>query len=284
MINYLDADASSAPSTAPAQSSGSLAVVVTSCDKYSDLWQPLFKAFFAHWPDCPYPIYLIANFKQFPDHRVCTLLVGEDEDWSTTVEKAVQQLKHTHILFWMDDAFLSRRVNNDKVEQLFSHLRRVDGNYLRLRPEPRPDLYINDAIGIIPPGAFYRVSLPASIWKLSALHQVIQRGETAWEFEIKGSVRSGSLSGFYAARTASFGYIHGVERGTWIRSAALALERKGYTLDYSARRRMTFVEDLGARYRLSKTLILHIIPERWRGFIMALARSVRSLVHSKHAG
>ncbi len=39
-----------------------LAILVCSCDKYADVWEPFFKLFFKFWPDCPYPIYLLSNY------------------------------------------------------------------------------------------------------------------------------------------------------------------------------------------------------------------------------
>ena len=36
------------------------AILIVSCDKYSDLWDPFFKLFFKFWPDCPFNIYLLS--------------------------------------------------------------------------------------------------------------------------------------------------------------------------------------------------------------------------------
>ena len=40
------------------------AVVVSSCDAYSDAWKPFFKLFFKYWSDCPFPIYLVTNTRE----------------------------------------------------------------------------------------------------------------------------------------------------------------------------------------------------------------------------
>ena len=34
------------------------AILILSCDKFSDLWKPFFDLFWKYWPDCPYNVYL----------------------------------------------------------------------------------------------------------------------------------------------------------------------------------------------------------------------------------
>src|SRR5690349_2185528 len=97
----------------------SLGIVVTSCDKYSDLWEPFFGQFFKHWPDCPYQVYLVANHKRFEHPKVTTLLAGDDLDWSSTISTAISQLNYSHLMFWIDDAFLVGDVSNQEIDRLF---------------------------------------------------------------------------------------------------------------------------------------------------------------------
>ena len=40
-----------------------LAILVLSCDGYTDLWRPFFENFKKKWGDCPYDIYLLTNKK-----------------------------------------------------------------------------------------------------------------------------------------------------------------------------------------------------------------------------
>ena len=46
------------------EKSVSCAVVVCSCDKYSDLWDPYFELFKKFWADCPYPVFLNTETKR----------------------------------------------------------------------------------------------------------------------------------------------------------------------------------------------------------------------------
>lgn len=42
----------------------SCAVLVNSCDKYSETWIPFFTLLKKYWPDCEYPIYLNTENKK----------------------------------------------------------------------------------------------------------------------------------------------------------------------------------------------------------------------------
>ena len=262
--------------TAPA----SLAIVIASCDKYSDLWDPLFGEFFTNWADCPFPIYLVANHKQYNDPRVITLLAGDDLDWSTTISRALKDLDHSHILFWIDDAFLVAQPSTQRISRLLVWMMEAKANFLRLRPTPLPEKWLNQEIGVLKPGAAYRVSLFATIWRKEVLDSILKPGESAWQFEIEGTKRSNTIGGFFSVRAEVFQYLHGVERGTWIRSAAMALQRKGYVLA-EGRPIMGKMAALHQRYRILKTQILHLFPERHRQGVLTVANTFYRLIGAR---
>lgn len=250
----------------------SLAIVVASCDKYSDLWGPLFAQFFKCWPDCPYPIYLVANNLVFPDSRVTTLTAGDDVDWSTTIFSAISKLEHTHLLFWIDDAFLDKPVPSERVATLFADFQAREASFLRLRPNPRPSQWATPDIGILSSNAEYRVSLFASIWDMDILKLILRPGESAWQFELAGTERSRELPGFYCTSKEIFSYLHGVERGIWIRSTAFRLQSLGHSIDFNRRSVMSRQAHAGLVIRRFKSWVFHVIPERYRP---AALRNVR---------
>lgn len=261
----------------------SLGIVVASCDKYSDLWEPLFGEFFNYWPDCPYPIYLVANHKKFSDPRVTTLLAGDDIDWSSTITAALDQIRHSHVLFWIDDAFLAEQVHTARIENIFERMKELDGAFWRLRPNPMPKAKLDETTGVLAPEAAYRATLFPTIWKMSTLQQILRAGESAWSFELQGTERSRKLDGFYTVLDPVFAYWHGVERGVWIRPAARGLERRGYKLDFQYRRCMTRIENLALTYRLFKSWVLHQIPEQYRASALRIVQKCYKFLGLRHA-
>ncbi|MCC2624734.1 MAG: hypothetical protein K0R14_607 [Burkholderiales bacterium] len=255
-----------------------LAIVVASCDKYSDLWETLFSLLFKYWPDCPYPVYLIANKKKFEHERVTTLLAGEDLSWSTTIIKALQDFPHSHLLFLLDDVFPIAKIETAEVERIYKWV--IDHNtcFIRLRPKPKPKIWLSEGIGVLDKSAAYRVSLFATLWSTKTLNMILKDGESAWEFELLGTERSRQLDKFYCTKRSFIKYLHGVERGIWIRSTARKLENMGYKLDYSKRRLMSRVDSIWYTYRLFKSWVFSIIPENKRITILKYIQKFYKLV------
>lgn len=255
-----------------------VAFVVASCDKYSDLWPALFGQIFENWPDIPFKIYLIANYKRYDDQRVTTLLAGDDHDWSSTIIKSINQIQCEYVLFWVDDAFLKFKVDTGNVINIVDWFIESRSEFLRMRPNPKPKKWFENGIGRLVPGQAYRVSLFATLWNINTLKEILIPGETAWEFELNGSERSQKFHQFYCTKKEVFEYWHGVERGVWIRPTAKALEKCGYSLDFERRNCMSRCAHFGLIYRLLKSKVLHVIPERRREDALRFVRSCYCLI------
>jgi hypothetical protein len=215
--------------------SSTVGLIVLSCDRYSDLWNPFFKLFFSNWPDCPYRIYLAANQLKYDHPKVITLLSGPDRDWSSSIRKCVEQICHDYLFFFIDDAFLISKVDSKSVEGVISDAISQDINYLRLRPSPPPDAPYNSHYGVISRDAEYRASLFASVWKRDVFLHVLNDGETAWAFEVVGTERSRSLDGFFSTWREHFTYLHIIENGLYISKSVKALRKTHIDLDLSKR-------------------------------------------------
>jgi len=258
-----------------------LAVVVLSCDNYSDLWRPYFDLFFRAWPDCPFKIHLAANRRVFDHPKVATLRSGEDTDWSSSIRRAVAQVDCEYVLFLYDDAFLTRRVSTSSVQGHFDWVRTHEANYLRMRPLPRPDLRISENVGLIRPGSPYRTSLFGSIWRKQVILELLEDGESAWAFELRGVTRADSYDGFYATYRHVFSYIHGVEKGRWFPWSVRLLRQRGVLKGTGSRPVMPFAE--AARYvaRLPRGYVLRLLPTSMWPTIFRMKRSLHAVLRGR---
>ncbi|MEI7934483.1 MAG: hypothetical protein WCH30_05445 [Chlorobiaceae bacterium] len=211
----------------------SVAVLVNSCDKYSDIWPVFFQLFFKYWPDCPYPVFLGSNEKTYNDPRVTTLCVGPDKSWADSTQAMVALLPATNILWFLDDYLLWETVSTSKVTDLYERFLKLEANYLRMSPDGGSDQLkriIDDTLLELLPGVEYRSSLDNAFWNREMFLNLLKTGESPWDMESAGSRRSDQFNGFYATRSNIFQRTNGLERGKWLRYNLPLLAHEGIAI------------------------------------------------------
>jgi hypothetical protein len=229
---------------ARAVSPGDVAVLVSSSDAYTDVWQPFFELFFRYWPDCPYPVYLGSNERELDDPRVHSLTTGPDEDWSTAFTRMLDALPQRFVIVLLEDYLLDRPIDSARIERLVRYTEARDAACLRLLPVPGADVPSVDEpeVGELPVGAPYRLSLQAAIWDRASLRALVRPGESPWELEMHGSERTGEierpfLSVVWTDDPPLPYFCTGVVRGIWLRDAVALCRRRGVHVDLTARPR-----------------------------------------------
>jgi hypothetical protein len=216
------------------------AVIVVSCDKYRDLWNPCFSFLFRYWPDCPFPIYLVSNFEKYDSPRVKTVLVGKDRNWSSNLARALSEIDCEFVLVLMEDYFLDHQVNTARILSLAQYMRLRRAACLRLLPSPGPDFPSEDnpEVGEIRKGAPYRLSLQAAIWDRSILLRLLRWGENAWELEVLGSRRTDKIETPFLSVQKSepaMTYENAVVKGRWDPEAIEFCKRENMALELGGR-------------------------------------------------
>ncbi len=251
----------------------SVAVVVASRDASMDLWEPLWTMFQQHWPDCPYPLYLVCNSSEYCRSGVSTIAVGPDRSWSDTLLTALRRVPEEYVLLWIDDHFVSEPVKSKEIVAAVEAFKSVGGNYLRLQSLPKPDARFNGHFGIVRNGSIYRTATIASVWKKSVLADLLQPGESAWDFETDGSVRSDRYDGFFSTWHDCFRIENLLIKGKICRWSQRRIERNiGRPLGLS-RPVMTRAEETSLALRIFGNRMLVRLPRRF-------ARILRNAGHS----
>lgn len=227
-----------------------LAILVLSCDKFSDAWQPFFNMFFRYWQDCPYTIYLFSETKNFNHPRVKTITSGKVMSWSSCLKWALENIKEKYVLFLLEDYIFLKPVDTNRIEKCFSILKETDSNYLRLFPCPGPDVPLEGyaGIGVIKPESPYRTCTQAAIWKKDAMLAIIDPEESGWDYELNSVERAKKLEGnFLCVEVDEKGdpleegdypityYCTAINRGKWRREAVKIIRKHGFKVDLKAR-------------------------------------------------
>jgi len=227
----------------------SIAFVLVSCDRYSDLWQGFFKSLFTYWPDCPFELFLIANQITYPDKRVKTICIGEDKDYASNLRLALTQVNHPWIFLWLEDCMFSSKINSQTTNQLFEQAIATENlGYLKLSNDyPLAYRCQPGAIfGAIPKAVKYRSAIGMSLYRKDVLVRLLEPGKNAWEVD-KSDLSDSFAEDFYAldakyATKPVFPYVNTVIKGKWYLPAVVYLKREGLAQMLPAREKQSVKE------------------------------------------
>lgn len=212
-----------------------VAILVASCDAFSDLWHTFFACFFKYWPDCPYPVYLGSNRVEYADQRVRSILIGEDIDYSSNLMKMINQIPQGWIILWVDDRVLSSTVDTRRMKEFVSFSHRKNAGYTKLISTHPFSLLTEEGPGIgeIPKGKRYRFGITVGLWRKRLLMELLSTGESAWQLERFGCRRADAMEDTFYALHYKKRFMpplqdkHLVMKGKVIRDALQFLKKEG---------------------------------------------------------
>jgi len=88
-------------------------------------------------------------------------------------------------------------------------------SYLSFIPHIKIPNKVSDDLSILEKNRQYRNSSPWSIYKKDVLFKILVPGESAWEFEKIGSVRSNRYEDFYSINYDFFHWHNAIVKGKW---------------------------------------------------------------------
>ncbi len=185
------------------------AILVNSCDRYEEAWNPFFTLFKKYWPECPFPLYLNTETAVCKIDGVTTLVQKDDRNiaWSDRLRNAVERIESEFVLLFLDDFFLMERVNHKEV------IRTVE---IMKQEEDIAVFYFKHSTGQIPsvceygdylrmdPNKKYILNFQVGLWRKSALLELIQPGLSPWEIEENKTPRIQEKWRFYCPQKGSY--------------------------------------------------------------------------------
>lgn len=258
-------------------------VLISSCDKYYDLWDHFFHFFEKHWPACPYPVYLATNYKTYQRKNVRQVFSGINSTWSEETQVVLKQLPYEYIIYLQDDYFILKPVDQPAINRLIEKMVLHKAAYLRLFPAPGPDVAFNDnELGLISSGSSYRTSLQGAIWQKENFISLLDKKENQWQFEVNAGQRSSNYlflslkpqqGNFkYHRYPVTYYYLTAVIRGKWRRGAAAICKNEGLKLDTTYRPVESYSEALYQYIYQSMPLLLKKIFDFLYGRLVNLKK------------
>lgn len=167
-----------------------LTLLISSCDKFSDIWEIHCKLLEENWSDREIRTILLTDKDtdfNFPNIEIHS--TKDDANIVLRLKMIIEKISTKYILITLDDYFLINHVDNDKIENLVSIMEKEKLDYIRLYkyPKSRNTTAIKESenVKILNFKKRYDVNLYPGIWRVDFLKQtLININQNAWEFEV----------------------------------------------------------------------------------------------------
>lgn len=265
-----------------------IALLVLSCDKYADIWNPFYNFLFKYWNDCPFQIYHASNYKSFNHPKVINVLSNQLSDWSTETKTVLKQMKEDYVIIILEDYFIYQPVNMPLLFNALETMIERDALFLKLACFPLLYTVWNNYevieekpyMGKLLLNQKYRINLQLGVWNKEILINLLKEGESPWEFEINASERTNELKNecLCIVEDPKKNYVHGpivylctaVTKGVLMRDAINLCTKENINIDTSNRKIETRLEfayrQLYTRTPISKRKYLNYIQKRLEFF------------------
>ncbi len=213
------------------------AILVSSCDAFFDAWKPFAEFCAKFWRDCPLEIFLLTNHLAITSRKIQPLAVGADRGWSSNLLAALDRVPHPYVLYFQEDYFLTDFVRQEQLANDFAEMIDSGADSLCFRARTgfdqgfRP---LNNRFGVVPLDSDGRTRCQVTLWKKSALQSILCAGETAWNFEARGSSRTQTMQilSYLRRENTPVPYLmSAISRGLWMPDAIALCREHGVRID-----------------------------------------------------
>jgi len=236
----------------------SYSILVNTCDKFEDCWDPFFKLWSIYWSDYNGNIYLNTEYKDYHQEglsilslKVCEkhgIPINKKISWSQCLKWALENIDTEIVLYMQDDYFLKEKVKNEIIEN-FVHLMTINEDihciYLTDQGPTAGNNSKFENLNVVPKKHKDRISCQAALWKKDVLLEYILTYESGWNFEWWGSKRAAILNhNFFVVNQDWVKLNHfeiipyiftGIIGGKWFKEVIPLFEKHEIKIDYKKR-------------------------------------------------
>jgi hypothetical protein len=178
-----------------------ITIIVNTCDRFEDCWNPFFILLEKFWPDCQYPIILTTFDKKYDysgNLNIQSLAASkhykDEPSWCEILLYTLNNLSDDDtILLMLDDFFISDYVDSKVISKCYKIMNENNYSNITLTNHDTKrsfELTNNPMISQINQKSKYRITTSPALWKVSALKRYLFDDENIWMFELFGTTRS----------------------------------------------------------------------------------------------
>ena len=213
-------------------------ILVLSCDKNKDTFEPFYHCIEKYWSNHPEVIYKTETVLNSYYKTICTDYPLSS--WTKGVRETLKQIDDNHILLMMDDIFIRQPVDTERVYYADTHFKE---NIAMFNFEKSFDSNdeSTDLIGFKKRKhcSDYEVSIMCGLWDKDKLLNVIAEDSDPWTVEFRQNncnydyyINSGDYIIDWGYRTW---HPSGIFKGRWCREIVSFFEQENIKMDYSLR-------------------------------------------------
>ena len=242
-----------------------MCILVVSCDKYADCWEPFSLCLQKFWPDCPYPVYLATETKEAPAHTVYQkTLHSTNTAWTGRLREVCQQIRESYIFLTLEDHWIanfidSKAINN--IAQLIDVTSDIGVVYLDYPIKKGTPWHSKNQNKVILTNTPYRLSAGPSIWRKDFLLIACAEDADAWNFERIKSFAPSTFSFTVLSCVASYYCrIHpagAIQRGKWQSFVPAFCKKNSLPINLGNRKVMSTLDNVKI---LVKSFIYNLNP------------------------
>ena len=263
-----------------------ITVLVNSCDKYEDAWDPFFELLHIYGGSFPYPIVLNTERKQYSSKwfKVRTVNTPKKCSWSKRLLHVLDQIDTEYIFFLLDDYFLEMPFDHDRFARVIDYMdshpeagccdiapRYADTpeDAIKIREEYRDfeDCFVERSL------PKYNINCAPYVWRTVILKKLLRKSEDVWEFEDNAGYRAKyadiKVIRYYMHYPSIYEYNFriwsgiGITRGQWLPGNKAFFERHGIHVNFE---RLGFL-DLSSLKESDRNNNLHSFLQKARRVI-----------------
>lgn len=215
-----------------------MVILVCSCDKDTDLFEPFKHCIEKYWFNHPKIIYTTETIKN-PYYETISKNYPL-EKWTKRIRETLKEIPDNEILLMIDDIFIRDKVDTDRIEYAREHLK---GNIAMFNFEKVFNMEDKesglDGFKIRKKGSEYELSLMCGLWNKEKLIDILEEDSDPWQVEYKQNTKGYDYlinSGDYII---NWGYKTftpvGVVKGKWARECKEFFDKEGIKIDYEKR-------------------------------------------------
>lgn len=171
---------------------GKFSIIISTCDKFSDLWDANIQLLNENWADRNVDTFLVTDKSTDRTFKNVTVVAaGEETEITERLRTVMPLIKTEYVLFTLDDYFLTEKISTQAILKDIEDMEKQEIDYLRLSVLSRKNLRNRKAIEVANKiylmdnwAREYVVSLYAGLWKKSFMEETLHETLNAWQYEV----------------------------------------------------------------------------------------------------